>query len=188
MTTKTYPHDRLLATTLLKLVPKSVTPNQITVLRVFMTPFVLWSLYIELYDLAIPLFLATALTDMLDGSLARTRGQVTKWGTLWDPIADKLLIGSVALLMLLRHFPPSLAAAIVGLEFIFLAGGWYRGLHGEIVAANWWGKLKMVCQVAGITFFLMFLQTGTPGLASASYASLILACALAVISLFRHGL
>lgn len=188
MRTKPYPHDRFLAATLLKLVPKETTPNQITVLRLMMTPAVIWFLYEERYELAIPLFLLAALTDMLDGSLARTRNQVTKWGIMWDPIADKLLIGSVAVLLLTRHFPPALTAIILGLEAAFLAGGWYRSIQGETVAANWWGKFKMLTQTLGVTLFLLFLQTDLPGLATASYAAFGIACVLAVISLFRHGL
>ena len=82
MRTKPYPHDRLLAATLLKLVPRETTPNQLTVVRMFLTPAVIWFLHEERYDLATPLFFVTALTDMLDGSLARTRNQVTKWGIL----------------------------------------------------------------------------------------------------------
>lgn len=188
MPAKTYPHDRFLAATLLRLVPKETTPNQITVARMFMTPMVLWLLYEGRYELATPLFLVTALTDMLDGSLARTRDQVTDWGKTWDPIADKLLIGLVALLLLTRHFPPELTVVIIGIEAAFLAGGWYRRTQGIVSSANWWGKFKMLCQVAGVTLFLIFLQTGIPGLATASYAVLVAACALAIVSLTRHGL
>jgi len=188
MRAKIYPHDRLLAATLLKLVPKEATPNQITVLRMMLTPAVIWFLHEERYDLAIPLFFVTALTDMLDGSLARTRDQVTKWGIMWDPIADKLLIGSVALLLMLRHFPPALTAIILGLEAAFLAGGWFRHLQGETVAANWWGKIKMLFQVIGVILYMLFLMSGIEGLATASFAAFGIACVLAIISLFRHGL
>ena len=188
MPAKTYPHDRLLAATLLKLVPKRTTPNQITVLRMIMTPAVIWFLHLERYDVAIPLFLLTAFTDMLDGSLARTRDRVTRWGIMWDPIADKVLIVSVAVLLLTRHFPPAIAAIVLGLEAAFLAGGWYRKLQGEIVAANWWGKIKMLAQVAGVTLYLLSLQTGIEPLATASYGIFGVACVLAVVSLFRHGL
>ncbi|HJV33257.1 MAG TPA: CDP-alcohol phosphatidyltransferase family protein [Patescibacteria group bacterium] len=188
MPAKTYPHDRFLAATILKLVPKEATPNQITVARMFMTPWVLWLLFEERYELGTTLFLVTALTDMLDGSLARTRDQVTDWGKMWDPIADKFLIGSVALLLLTRHFPPELTVIILGLEGAFLAGGWYRQSHGVIVAANWWGKLKMLCQVFGITLFLLALQTGAPGFAFASYAVFGVASVFALVSLIRHGL
>lgn len=188
MNGKIYPHDRILAATLLRLIPKRVTPNQVTLLRMALTPGVLWFLFQERYAVAIPLFLFTALTDMVDGSLARTRGQVTRWGILWDPVADKLLIGSVAVLLLSRHFPPALAGVILGLEAAFLAGGWYRKTRGVIVGANWWGKIKMLLQVVGVFLFLLSLSTGSSALETASYAAFGTASVLAVVSLFRHGL
>lgn len=188
MPSKTYPHDRLLAATLLRLVPNETTPNQITVARIFMTPMVLWLLHEGRYDIGVPLFLVTALTDTLDGSLARVRDQVTDWGKTWDPIADKLLIGSVAVLLLARHFPLELTIVILGFEAAFLAAGWYRRTQGVIVSANWWGKFKMLAQVIGMTLFLLSLMTGIGALATASYAAFGVAIVFASVSLARHGL
>jgi len=188
MPSKIYPHDRLLAATVLKLVPTKVTPNQITILRILLTPAVLWLLWFRYYETGMLLFLLVAFTDMIDGSLARTRGQVTDWGKIWDPVADKLLIGSVVALLLFRAFPEELIVVIFGLEAAFLVGGYYRKRQGVIVSANWWGKFKMLSQVAGVTLFLLFLKTGLPALATASYAVFILAAMLAVGSLFKHGL
>src|SRR5512135_2881789 len=146
MQTKIYPHDRLLAATVLKLVPPQVTPNQITILRILLTPVVLWLLWVRAYEWGTALFLLVAFTDALDGSLARTRGQISSWGMMWDPVADKLLIGSVVALLLFRAFPEELIVVIFGLEAAFLVGGYYRKKQGVIVSANWWGKLKMLCQ------------------------------------------
>lgn len=189
MPARTYPHDRLLARTILKLVPAGVTPNQITIFRILCIPAVLWLLWREAYAPAIPAFLFVAFTDMLDGSLARTRDQVTHWGMLWDPVADKLLIGTVALLLLVTSdFPPEVTVLIVGLELVFLAGGWYRKRQGIVVSANWWGKFKMLSQVAGITLFVLSLSVGSRGLALASFAVFGLAAVLALGSLFKHGL
>jgi CDP-diacylglycerol--glycerol-3-phosphate 3-phosphatidyltransferase len=188
MSSKIYPHDRLLAGSVLKLIPSRVTPNQITILRILLTPAVLWLLWIKSYETGIALFLLVAFTDMMDGSLARTRHQVTAWGQVWDPVADKLLIGSIAVLLLFRHFPEELAILIFGLEAAFLVGGYYRKRQGVIVSANWWGKFKMLCQVIGVTLFLLFLKTGMLWLAGASYIIFVLAALLAVGSLFKHGL
>lgn len=188
MTSKIYPHDRLLAATFLKLIPAKVTPNQITILRILLTPVVLWLLWKSSYEAGIALFLLVAFTDMLDGSLARTRGQVSSWGMIWDPVADKLLIGSVGVLLLFRSFPEELIIVILGLEAAFLVGGYYRKRQGVMVSANWWGKFKMLCQVFGVTLFLIFLKTGIGSLALASYAVFVLASVLALGSLFSHGI
>src|SRR5262245_56464898 len=109
MPTKIYAHDRLLAATILRIVPESVTPNQITVARFLLTPFVILTLALGRYSFGVPFFLFAAFTDLLDGALARTRSQVTDWGTLWDPIADKLLIGSAIVVLIFREFPIGMA-------------------------------------------------------------------------------
>jgi phosphatidylglycerophosphate synthase len=81
---KIFPHDKILAKTLLKLIPQEVYPNHLTVLRVLMTPVILYFLWSEKWSVVVPLFLAAALTDLLDGSLARTRKRITTWGTVAD--------------------------------------------------------------------------------------------------------
>lgn len=188
MRTKPYPHDRLLAATVLKLVPDGVRPNQITVLRILLTPLVVFVIWNEDYTRGIALFLLVAFTDMMDGSLARTRGQVTEWGMLWDPIADKLLIGSVALLLLFRHFPAELAILILGIEAAFLVGAYYHKRKGRIVAANWWGKMKMLMQVLGVTLYLLWLASAAGWLLLASFMVFGAAGAFAVLSFIAHGL
>ena len=84
---KLYPHDYVMKSLVLPLVPKWVTPNYVTALRFLLTPFVVWGLAVGQYEWAIPFFMFTAFTDMVDGSLARARKQITEWGTLFDPIA-----------------------------------------------------------------------------------------------------
>ena len=184
---KIYPHDRLMARTVLRLVPPSVTPNQITILRFLLTPVAVWFVHARQYDISIPFFLLVAFSDALDGSLARVRGQVTEWGMIWDPVADKLLIASIAVVLLFRHFPPELAVVIFGLEAIFLAGGYYWKRKGRIVSANVWGKFKMIAQVLGIALFLLFLDTGLAGFAWTSFAAFGAATVLALISFWHHG-
>lgn len=188
MASKIYPHDRLMAASVLKLIPPQVTPNQLTIARILLTPAVLWLLWLKSYEAGIALFLLVAFTDMVDGSLARTRGQVTNWGIIWDPVADKLLIGSVVALLLFRHFPKELIVMTFGLEAVFVAGAYYRKRQGVFASANWWGKLKMFSQVIGVTLFLLYLSSGVPLFAELSYAVIVLAVLLALGSLFKHGL
>lgn len=183
-----HPHDRLLARTVLRLFPASVTPNQLTLFRFVATPFVLVLLHTGHLPAALFAFLLVASTDALDGSMARTRDQVTDWGKLWDPVADKVLIASVAALLILDHFPLSLAILIFLTEGAFLLGGYLRKRKGIIVSANGWGKLKMLFQVLGTTLFLVGLMTASTGIEYAAYAAFIVSTLFALVSLYRHGL
>lgn len=182
-----YPHDYLLARTILPYVPHWVTPNQITTARILLTPLCAWVIWRGWYGYGIALFLMLGASDALDGSLARIRKQVTTWGMVADPVADKLLIASIALILLFRDFPEELIVAIVGIEAIFIAGGFYWHRRGQVVSANGWGKAKMVMQVLGITLFLGFQETGVAALALGSYGVLGFAVILAIISLWTQG-
>lgn len=154
MVEKIYFHDRLLASTILKLIPRTITPNMVTVTRFMLTPVVLFFLLQEKYTVALLLFFITAFTDAIDGSMARTRNQITEWGIVYDPVADKLLIGSVMLIFVMRFLNIYLALTVVGLEILFLIGGYFKKRKGDVTAANWWGKNKMILQVFGVVSML----------------------------------
>ena len=188
MDAKIYPHDRILAATLLKLVPVSVRPNHVTVFRLLCTPIALILLAYERYEYGVPFFLFLAFTDVVDGSLARTRGQVTRLGMLMDPVVDKVLIGSVLAVLLFQKFPPFIFFTMFGVECVFILGGYLRKRKGIVTGANWWGKLKMVCQVAAVMSYLLYLESGMQALQNGSYALFGLAVFLAFCSLLAHGL
>ena len=144
--TKLYPHDYLMKAVILPFVPHFVHPNHITVVRFLLTPIVLWLLFTEQYVWGVPLFILAAATDALDGSVARVRKQVTPWGIFFDPIADKLLIGSVAMLVALQHFHPVIVFAALMLD-ILPSMRWASTRYvGTVMAANVWGKIKMFLQ------------------------------------------
>lgn len=185
---KLFPHDRVLAATVLRLIPRWVTPNMVTVLRFALIPFVLAALSLDWWAVAFPLFLFTAFTDAIDGSLARTRKQVTEWGTFFDPVADKLLIGSVVLLLVAERVNPWFALLILGVEVLIITGGIIRKGRGVVTSANIFGKTKMFLQVLGVTFLLIAAWTGTDLYVDLSVGTLSLAVAFAVISLFTYGL
>src|SRR5258708_241352 len=111
-----YPHDFLMARTVLPFVPHWVTPNQITIVRMLLTPLCVWLVWRGWYVPGAVLFLLLGFSDALDGSLARIRKQVTRWGMVADPIADKLLVAGVVVVLLFRDFPEELIVMIVGLE------------------------------------------------------------------------
>ncbi len=168
--------------------PSWVRPNHLTLSRIILTPFVMWVLYFENYALGIPLFVMVAFTDALDGSMARIRKQITSWGTFYDPFADKLLIGSVILLIVIQHVNPIIAIALILLEALLILGGWYGRQHGKIRSANIWGKIKMLLQFFGVLFLLMALWLGIDLFVEISNGTLILAVIFAMVSLLTYSL
>jgi CDP-diacylglycerol--glycerol-3-phosphate 3-phosphatidyltransferase len=102
------------------------------------------------------LFLAAALTDLLDGYLARRWKQVTTVGTLLDPIADKLLISSALIaLVQTRLLPGWLVILIIGREFAVSGLRSIAASEGLTIKAGDLGKTKMVLQVVGVALVLM---------------------------------
>ncbi len=181
-------HDRFLNAIMVRFFPSWVTPNQITVLRFFLAPVVVWYLYQENYAVGVPLFIFAALTDALDGTLARIRDRITPWGTFYDPVADKLLIGSVVLLFVMKHVHPWFAFTILALELAIVLGGYFRRKTGRLVTANVFGKTKMLLQVIGVAGLLIAVWAGIGFLFPLSVFFLSVAILLAVVSLFTYGI
>ncbi len=178
--------DRFLARTLLRFIPESVTPNQVTGLRFVLTPVVFWLLYKEYYFWGFVLFLFNMLTDAIDGAMARTRNQITDLGKIIDPLADKLAIGSVAILLLFRFLNHWLAWAVVLLDVaIMLVGAFEKYILGRTIQAEIFGKLKLISQVIALAVLLIFVLTQISFFLFLTKVVLWLAIILATISLFR---
>ena len=100
------------------------------------------------------IFLLAALTDKLDGYIARSRNQITTFGKFLDPIADKIMVLVAMMLLLEMGKIPAIIPAII-LTREFLISG-FRLIavekNGNVIAANNWGKLKTVTQIIAIGF------------------------------------
>jgi CDP-diacylglycerol--glycerol-3-phosphate 3-phosphatidyltransferase len=184
---KIYWHDRILAATFLKLFPPSIKPNHLTMFRFLATPFVLLVTFFDRYQAALWLFLIVAFTDALDGSMARTRNQITTWGKIYDPLADKLLIGSMIFAIVLRYIDFWAAMVIISLEAIIIIAAWWQKHNQHTVEANVWGKIKMLLQVAGTAFLLLAIVFNIEALLPFGTGAFYLAIAFAVVSLLTHG-
>jgi CDP-diacylglycerol--glycerol-3-phosphate 3-phosphatidyltransferase len=102
------------------------------------------------------IFLAASLTDLLDGYLARKRGQITTLGVLLDPVADKLLISAAFIsLVQLQIVPAWMVVIIIGREFAVSGLRSIASTQGFAISASELGKIKMVAQVAAITFLIL---------------------------------
>lgn len=133
------------------------------------------------------IFIIASLTDKLDGYLARARNEVTTFGKFLDPIADKaLVITAMIILVEMGNIPSWIPAIIVVREFI-VSG--YRMVavqkNGEVIAANFWGKLKTVTQMlAIIVAFVDINKFGaifTQGLQGLPFAINLLSTGLMII-------
>lgn len=134
--------------------------NALTLARIFLVPFVVVVLLtVEIRDYALSgasLFLAAALTDILDGYVARRRKQVTTLGRLLDPIADKLLISSALIsLVQLRIAPAWMVVIIIGREFAVSGLRSIAAHEGFSIDASTLGKGKMVTQVAAVVGLIL---------------------------------
>ncbi|HVF17858.1 MAG TPA: CDP-diacylglycerol--glycerol-3-phosphate 3-phosphatidyltransferase [Steroidobacteraceae bacterium] len=146
--------------------------NALTVARIAMIPLVVILFYLP-YSWASPaaasVFILAALTDSLDGYLARKLGQTSALGAFLDPVADKLMVAT-ALILLVSHEPPALeffrfnpqvlitvtAAVIVGREITISAlREWMAemGARGKVAVSSM-GKLKTIFQMTGLSMML----------------------------------
>ena len=99
------------------------------------------------------LFVIGAITDKIDGTLARKRNQVTNFGKFLDPIADKIIVISALIILVGQLKIPTWIPVIVIIREFAVSG--YRLIavesNGEVIAANKWGKIKTVTQMLAIT-------------------------------------
>jgi len=178
--------DKFLEKTLLRFIPHTITPNQVTGLRFLLTPLIAWLFYKEVYGYGLVLFLLTMLTDAIDGAMARTRNQITDLGKIIDPLADKLAVATVAVLLVIKFLDPKIAYWIITIDvLIMLVGGYKKYILGESIQAEIFGKLKLITQVIGIGLLLLYILLSWNWLLIAAKYVLYLAIILATISLFR---
>lgn len=185
---KLHLQDKILDKTILWMIPHSWKPNHFTIVRFLLTPLVAWLIMTNQFYTGLILFLIAAFTDAIDGALARTRRQITEWGKIYDPVADKLLIGSIAFLLIDEYLSTYLAFAIVVVEILLIVNGGIRKNQGKIVQANIWGKVKMMLQVLGVSFIFISILATAPILITMSWFVLVVAIFIGMISLFTYSI
>jgi CDP-diacylglycerol--glycerol-3-phosphate 3-phosphatidyltransferase len=141
-------------------------PNAITLARIFLVPLLvvvlltkfegkqLFGVQHELVGAII--FAIAALTDWLDGYLARRRKQITAFGQLMDPLADKLLVTAAFVSIVQMGLAPAwMVAIILGREFLVTVLRSIASSRGVVIAASPLGKLKMVAEVTTILALIL---------------------------------
>lgn len=147
-------------------------PNYLTLLRILIVPLLVVVLLTDVVDsylgisgyaFAIAIFLIASFTDILDGHLARRRNQVSNFGKLLDPIADKLLVSAALIVLVEKHLAPAWAVVIIlGREFIITGLRSVAATEGIVIQAKNLGKIKMWAQCVAIVALLVAGATGKP--------------------------
>lgn len=183
------PLDWFLYKIFLSWLPRSIEPNHITVFRFVAIPPVIYFIVTGNYMVGIPLFAIAAFSDALDGALARMTLRVTEWGKLYDPLADKLLIGSVAAIVVTQYLGVLVTVLMVGVEGILIVTAWWKKniLKKKNIEAGVLGKVKMVLQSVGVGLLLIFAVNGS--LLVFGIAEILIAAAIicAIGSLFTYN-
>jgi len=143
-------------------------PNQLTVLRIALTPVFLLILLLPLphhFLWAAAVFAVAGITDSLDGHLARKHKQVTTFGKLIDPVADKLLT-TAALLAFLRFgwCDIWLVLLVLARDFLVTSVRMVASAQGVVIPANVWGKIKTVSQIVSILLLLLLAEAQSFGI------------------------
>lgn len=139
-------------------------PNKLTVLRICMIPFFLFFLMTDFLGenvsnyIALAIFAAASLTDMLDGKIARRYNLVTNFGKFLDPLADKLLVNSALICFIeLGKISSIIVFIIIARDFIISGFRLVASGKGIVIAAGWLGKIKTVVQMIMIIVLLLNL-------------------------------
>lgn len=151
-------------------------PNKLTILRLIMIPLFVATFYVTAipynYVISAAIFVLAAATDFLDGYIARKYNLVTDLGKFLDPIADKVLVSTALIVMLLPtagemailpYYAAIAVAVILARELIVSGFRMVAASKGAVLAADWSGKVKtFITDVAIIV--LLVGEDVTPGL------------------------
>ena len=136
-------------------------PNKLTVMRMILIPFVMFFYLANFIPygigkiVALVIFIVAALTDLLDGKIARKYNLVTNLGKFLDPIADKILTSTVLFMLMADGTIPApwgviVVSIIIAREFMVSALRLLAASKGTVLAADIWGKAKTMVQMIAI--------------------------------------
>jgi len=137
-------------------------PNLLTLLRICIAPFLVVAVLQASYGLAFALFVAAGLTDALDGALARILKQRSMLGQYLDPIADKLLLSTLFLVLMYKKLiPPAVTVLVFGRDVgIVLVGAiLYAAAGRREFSPSYFGKANTLAQIAAVAAVLLYKVT-----------------------------
>ena len=170
-------------------------PNKLTILRTILIPFflvaMLWDAVPYGNWIALVIFAAASITDMLDGKIARKYNLVTNFGKFMDPLADKLLVCSAMIAFVeLDRIPCWVVIVIIAREFIISGFRLVAADNGIVIAAGIWGKIKTAEQMVMLCILIADFGSVFPAAAVTIHLVenilIYIALILTIISLFDY--
>jgi cardiolipin synthase len=161
------------------------TPNQLTLLRLVFIPFIVMAILDERYGIALVLFVIAGVSDGLDGLLARRMNQRTVLGQYLDPIADKLLLSTLFLVLsVVGRVPWRITVLVFSRDFaiLLLAALLYMTTNLRNFAPSIYGKANTLAQILTILLVLVYQVVPWPFLEIATEVGLWTVFALTLIS------
>lgn len=146
-------------------------PNQLTLLRILMTPVFLFYLFSENpvdKQIALFIFIFAAITDWYDGYVARRWGYITRWGKFLDPLADKILTSSAFISFIYIGYAEAWMVWIIVIRDFFMTGlRGYAEFKGKPINTSGFAKTKTFFQLVVIYLFLLdYIVRTSPSLNS----------------------
>ena len=132
-------------------------PNAMSVFRILLVPFIIWAYVAERYYLVFGLLVLSALSDVLDGIVARKFNMTSEFGKFIDPVADKLTQVALVVCLMTRYKPICILFAIIVVKEIvlaYLAAAVLKKCN-RVNSAKWYGKLCTVVLEASIIALLI---------------------------------
>jgi cardiolipin synthase (CMP-forming) len=167
--------------------------NRLTILRILMTPVITVLLLYRQTGAALALFLLAAITDGLDGFVARTRKQRTTLGMVLDPVADKvLLMSAVVTLTILKELPRWFTIIVVSRDVLLIGGSviHYMFLGKIAMPPSWLGKTTTGFQLVTVLWAMLdnFLPQIKPAILPLTAVTLVLTVVSGLDYIYRGAL
>ena len=173
-----------------RLNPFRAAPNILTLLRICIAPFLVAAIFEDRYALSFGLFVVAGLTDALDGTLARLLSQRTMLGSYLDPVADKLLLSTLFLVLTHKGLIPARVTVLVfgrDVGILVVAAILYAAVGRREFRPSIFGKANTLVQVAAIAAVLLHQLTPVLWVADFRALALDLTIVLTVVSGFHYA-
>jgi cardiolipin synthase (CMP-forming) len=166
--------------------------NLISIMRAMFVLPAVFCIMAHLYFLVAAICVAAAMTDLLDGFIARRTDSVTEFGKIVDPLADKIFVGFVVITMAAYGLIPIwFLAAVIGRDLLILSVGlWAKNKLGVVLPSNYIGKIAVI--VISFTIFFIIIKNGIRGDASGLAQLIVIlewaSIVLMAVSLAAYGM